>query len=54
MTLKVLNTLEQIQAIKEALEERSETLTNRQAAQLDDYIACMWRVVDRRKVHRNI
>ena len=52
MTTKVCSMLEQVQALKEFLEERSETLTDKQAVALQVKVDELWAIADRRGSER--
>ena len=54
MTTKVCSILEQVQALKEFLEERSETLTDKQAVALQVKVDELWGIADRRGSHRSV
>ena len=52
MTTRVCNMLEQVQALKEFLEEHSETLTDKQAVALQVKVDELWAIADRRSIER--
>ena len=54
MTTKVCSMLEQVQALKEFLEEHSETLTDKQAVALQVKVDELWGIADRRGSHRSV
>ena len=49
MTTKVCTTLEHLQAISDSLEERANSLSDKDARLLDELITNMWTVLDRRR-----
>ena len=49
MTTKVCTTLEHLQAISDALEDRASQLSDKDARLLDELITNMWTVLDRRR-----